>query len=163
MFYTYNCSFWSSGTQLSSLLSRSNRLKYTLDSGDILRIAIDFRQARSFQPFWKEMDENTSQNNEQRNIFPQPQNASIFNRNLQNQINSNEEHGIRFRSRDNLSLFLGSENEPIFFSSPCKLYYAINNSEMSDGVDINLMSIDSAPIHFAISLCELNQQVESSR
>jgi len=109
------------------------------------------------------MDENTSQNNEPRNIFPQPQNASIFNRNLQNQINSNEEHGIRFRSRDNLSLFLGSENEPIFFSSPCKLYYAINNSEMSDGVDINLMSIDSAPIHFAISLCELNQQVESSR
>jgi len=163
MFYTYNCSFWSSGSQLSSFIGRSNRLKYSLDSGDILRIAIDFRLAKSFKPFWKEIEENTSQNNDQRNIFPQPQNVNIFNRNLQNQISTNEEHGIRFRSRDNLSLFLGSGNDPIFFSSPCKMYYSINNSEMSEGVDINLMSLETAPIHFSIALSELDQQVESSR
>jgi hypothetical protein len=164
MFYTYNLSFWSNGSQLSSsYINRCIRLKNSLESGDVLRIAVDFRLAKSFQSFWKEMEENTSQNNDQRNIFPQSQNLNIFNRGLHNQTSSNEEHGIRFRSRDNLSLFLGSGSEPIFFSSPCKLYYGINNSEFSEGVDINLMSLDTAPIHFAISLSDLNQQVECSR
>lgn len=145
MFYTYDLNFWSNGSQLSaSYINRCIRLRNSLESGDILRVAVDFRLAKNFQSFWKELEENTSQNHEPRNI-------------------ANEEHGIRFRSRENLSLILGGGNEPIFFSSPCKLYYAINNSEFSEGVDINLMSLETAPIHFAISLLEVGQQVESSR
>lgn len=164
MFYTYDLNFWSNGTQLSaSYINRCIRLRNSLDSGDILRIAVDFRLAKSFQSFWKEIEENPSQTTEQRNILGQNQVFSIFNRNLNPPNIQNEEHGIRFRSRDNLSLILGAGNEPIFFSSPCKIYYSINSSEFSEGIDINLMSLETAPIHFAVSLLEVGQQVETSR
>ena len=72
----------------------------------------------------------------------------------------NDDRSVRFRSRDNLNLYLSGNNEPIFFNSPCKIFYALNNSEFSEGVDVNLMSLETAPIHFAVSLLEVGQQVE---
>lgn len=163
MFYTNDMNFWSNGSHLSSsYINRCIRLKNSgsnlLDGGDVLRIAVDFRLAKSFQSFWKEIEENQSQGNDNRNIFIQSQNLAGAR-----MYQTNEEHGIRFRSRDNLSLILGGGSEPIFFSSPCKIYYSINNSEFSEGVDINLMSLETAPIHFAVSLLDVNQQVECSR
>lgn len=165
MFYSYDMKFWSNGAHIPTSYgsNRFIRLSNSLEGGDILRIAVDFRLAKSFQSFWKEIEENPSQSNEQRNVFAQQQSLSTFNRNLQTHYSTNEEHGIRFRSRDNLNLFLSNNNEPIFFSSPCKMYYAINKSEFSEGVDINLMSLETAPIHFCVSLQEVGQQVESSR
>jgi len=164
LFYTYDLKFWSNGAPLqASYGNRFMRIRNSIDSGDVVRIAIDFRRAKSFQPFWKDQEENPAQNSEIRNIFGHYPSFPAFNRSLNTHSSLNEEHGIRFRSRDNLSLFLNDNNEPIFFSSPCKIYYSVNNTEFSEGIDINLMSLESAPIHFAISLLEVGQQVECSR
>jgi hypothetical protein len=161
MFYTYDQNFWSNGNHLSSsYINRHIRMRSSLEGGDILRIAVDFRLAKSFKSFWKEIEENQSQGIDNRNIFIQNQGIGMMNR---NSMHNNEEHGIRFRSRENLSLILGGGNDPIFFSSPCKIHYSINGSEFSEGIDINLMSLETAPIHFAISLLEVGQQVECSR
>ena len=164
LFYTYDAYFWSNGTHIPSTLgNRYIRLRSSLNGGDILKIAIDFRLAKSFQSFWKDQEENQTQTNDARGTFTNTLNLHMLNRNLQRQNSYNEERGIRFRSRDNLNLFLNDNSEPIFFSSPWKIYYALNDGEFSEGVDINLMSLETAPIHFAISLNEIDQQVEWSR
>ena len=162
LFYTYDLNFWTNGSHLPATLgNRYIRLRNSLEGGDIIRIVVDFNYAKCFQSFWKEIEDNPEQTSEQRNILSNQHNYSSYNRNLQS--NSTEERGVRFRSRDNLNLFLSGNNEPIFFNSPCKIFYALNNSEFSEGVDINLMSLETAPIHFAISLLEVGQQVECSR
>ena len=163
-FYTYDANFWSNGNHISnSLGSRSIRFRNSLDGGDILRIVVDFRLAKSFQSFWKDQEENHPPSSENRITFGQGHSVGLQNRNSHSQNISNEENGIRIRTRDNLNLFLNDNSDPIFFNSPWKLIYAINNGEFSEGIDINLMSLETAPIHFGVSLLEVGQQVECSR
>ena len=40
----------------------------------------------------------------------------------------------------------------MLFNSPCKFHYAVNNSEWSDGVDLNLMNIKKSPLNLAVSM-----------
>ena len=164
LYYTYDAFFWSNGAHVPPTIgNRYIRIRSSLNGGDILKIAVDFSLAKSFQSFWKDQEENQTQSNDNRGTFSYPFNMHMFNRNVQPLNNVNEEHGIRFRSRDNLNLFFNDNSEPIFFNSPWKIYYALNDGDFSEGVDINLMSLDSAPIHFAVSLLEIGQQVECSR
>jgi len=60
-------------------------------------------------------------------------------------------------------MFLNSNNEILFFHSPCKFHFAYNNSEFHEGVDLNLMNFDEAPLHLAVSIVELGTEVEISR
>ena len=40
----------------------------------------------------------------------------------------------------------------LFFNSPCKFYYAVNNSEWSDGIDLNLMNQKKAPLNLVVTM-----------
>ena len=40
----------------------------------------------------------------------------------------------------------------LFFNSPCKIFYSVNDSEWSDGVDINLMNQKRAPLNLVVTM-----------
>ena len=40
----------------------------------------------------------------------------------------------------------------MLFNSPCKLHYSVNDSEWSEGIDLNLMNLKKAPLNFVLSM-----------
>ena len=40
----------------------------------------------------------------------------------------------------------------LFFNSPCKFYYSVDDSEWSEGIDINLMNPKKAPLNLVVSM-----------
>ena len=56
--------------------------------------------------------------------------------------------------RENINLLLNSNNEVMFFNSPCKFHFAFNSSEFHEGVDLNLINLEEAPINLCVSLPE---------
>lgn len=63
----------------------------------------------------------------------------------------------------NINLFLSSNNEVMFFNSPCKFHFAFNNSDFHEGVDINLMSFKESPLNLVVSIMELGVEVQLSK
>ena len=49
----------------------------------------------------------------------------------------------------------------MLFNSPCKLHYSINDSDWSDGVDLDLMNLKKAPLNLAVSMPpEMHRETE---
>lgn len=46
----------------------------------------------------------------------------------------------------------GSELGMMLFNSPCKFHYSVNDSEWSEGVDLNLMNMKKAPLNLVVSM-----------
>ena len=66
--------------------------------------------------------------------------------------------------RENINLLLNANNEVMFFNSPCKFHFAFNSSEFHEGVDLNLINLDEAPINLCVSMPEhLGVEVQLSR
>jgi len=40
----------------------------------------------------------------------------------------------------------------MLFNSPCKFHYSVNDSEWSEGIDLNLMNIKKAPLNLVLSM-----------
>ena len=45
-----------------------------------------------------------------------------------------------------------SDLSQLFFKSPCKFFYSVDNSEWSKGIDINLMNPKKAPLNLVVSM-----------
>ena len=58
---------------------------------------------------------------------------------------------------------MNANNEIMFFNSPCKLHFAFNNSEFHEGVDLNLMSLSSSPLHIVVGILEIGVEVQMSK
>ena len=58
--------------------------------------------------------------------------------------------------RQNLSLIMNLNNEDELsmqlYNSPCKMHYSVNDSDWSEGIDLNLMKLKQAPLNFAVTL-----------
>lgn len=71
---------------------------------------------------------------------------------------------MRLRGGQNhLDVFFGHNNDLLFLSSPCKVHYSINNQDWVEGADINLMSLENAPLSIAVSILEVGHTVEISK
>ena len=46
----------------------------------------------------------------------------------------------------------GGELGMMLFNSPCKFHYSVNDSEWSEGIDLNLMNIKKAPLNLVLSM-----------
>lgn len=73
----------------------------------------------------------------------------LINQNLNMLLNFNNDDGVqggnmtRMNNYHSLNNAIGpSTNElnMLLFNTPCKIFYAVNNSEWSDGIDLNLMN-----------------------
>lgn len=61
-------------------------------------------------------------------------------------------------------MIFNSNNELMFFNSPCKFHFAFNNSDFHEGVDLNLISGErESPLHLVVSILEQGIEVEVSR
>ena len=60
-------------------------------------------------------------------------------------------------------MFFGHNNDLLFLSSPCKVHYAINQGDWTEGADINLMSLENAPLSITISILEVGHTIEISK
>ena len=66
--------------------------------------------------------------------------------------------------RENINLLLNANNEVMFFNSPCKFHFAFNSSDFHEGVDLNLINLNEAPVNLCVSLPEhLGVEVQLSR
>lgn len=64
----------------------------------------------------------------------------------------------------NLNMIFNSNNELVFFNSPCKFHFAINNSEFHEGADLNLMNgPKDSPLHFVVGILESGTEVAVSK
>ena len=46
----------------------------------------------------------------------------------------------------------GGELGMMLFNSPCKFHYSVNDSEWSEGIDLNLMNMKKAPLNLVVSM-----------
>lgn len=61
-------------------------------------------------------------------------------------------------------MIFNSNNELVFFNSPCKMHYAFNNSEFHEGVDLNLMGgPHESPLHLAVGILDAGIEVHVSK
>jgi hypothetical protein len=55
----------------------------------------------------------------------------------------------------------GGELSMMLFNSPCKLHYSVNQSDWSEGVDLDLMNLKKAPLNLVVSMPpEMHRETE---
>jgi hypothetical protein len=72
--------------------------------------------------------------------------------NLNNEVNNVSFGGLGGYGGLGAATGLAGELSSMFFTSPCKFYYAVNDSDWSEGVDIDLINIKKAPLNLAVSM-----------
>eukprot|EP00347_Sterkiella_histriomuscorum_P016229 403353994 len=184
----FDSQFWSNGQQLQVFSNRFVKIKSPLEAKDVIRIAIDFRQAKKYQNIWKDNNLETQsragnvhdnlsveRTDRDRNSSPIRNSGrrTVGQFNLRERLrdslryrnsNLNSNRGNDYSNIGNLNMIFNANNELVFFNSPCKFHYAFNNSEFHEGVDLNLMNgPKDSPLHMVIGILETSTEVTVSK
>ena len=82
-----------------------------------------------------------------RDVRTSRQNLNLI-MNLNNSDLYRGDAGFGFGSIGNI----GGELGMMLFNSPCKMHYAVDDSDWSEGIDLNLMNLKKSPLNLVVSM-----------